>query len=88
MSRPPRAGTEVPRAPGFLDALPEASRRALIAGAVERRFAADEVLFLAGTEARFLHLVLEGRVRVVREPGGRPHVIQRGGCTCATPPCR
>lgn len=79
MTPPPHAGTEVPRPAGFLDALPEASRRALVAGAVERRFAADEVLFLAGTEARFLHLVLEGRVRVVRESGGRPHVIHHEG---------
>src|SRR3954453_14745730 len=71
-------GTKVPppAAPrGFCPAPPEAARRALLAGAVERRLGAGEVLFLAGAPARGLFVVLEGRVRVVRGAGGRPHVI-------------
>ena len=37
----------------------------------ERQFAAGEVLYLAGSEAHALYLVLEGRVRLLRERGGR-----------------
>jgi CRP/FNR family transcriptional regulator len=43
--------------------------------AVERSFSPDEVIFLAGTEAGGLHVVLSGRVRVVRGRGDRQHVV-------------
>jgi CRP/FNR family transcriptional regulator len=84
MTPAPATGTKVPppascAALGFFAELPDAARRALLAGAVERRFGADEVLFLAGTPARGLYVVTEGRVRVVRGAGGRPHVIHEEG---------
>ena len=85
MSAPGRAGTKVcpppaaTRPDGFLAALPERARRALVAGAVEREYVADAVLFLAGSPARNLYVVLEGRVRVLRAGGGRPHVVHAEG---------
>jgi CRP/FNR family transcriptional regulator len=57
-------------------------REALLRGAVERRYAPDEVIFLAGSPAHNLYLVLDGRVRVLRGDGGRAHVVhveERGG---------
>jgi CRP/FNR family transcriptional regulator len=60
-------------------ALAPRARSALLAGAVERRFAAGAVLYLAGAPARGLYLVLEGRVRVLRAGGGRPHVLHVEG---------
>ena len=47
--------------------------------AVERSFAPGEGLFLAGAEPRGLHVVLEGRVRVVRARGDRQHVVHTEG---------
>ncbi len=52
---------------------------ALARHAVERAFAPGEVLFLAGAEPRGLHVVLEGRVRVVRARGDRQHVVHTEG---------
>ncbi|HEX6039462.1 Crp/Fnr family transcriptional regulator [Longimicrobium sp.] len=40
-----------------------------------RTFAADEVLWHAGTEPRGFFVIVEGRVRVVRTVRGRQHVI-------------
>ena len=82
MPRARPAGTEVPRPvvpAGWLASLPPRARDALLAGAVERRFGADQVLFLAGTPARGLYVVLEGRVRVLRAGAGRTHVIHVEG---------
>jgi CRP/FNR family transcriptional regulator len=56
-----------------------AALRTLRARAVERRFAADEVLFIAGAPSRGLFVILEGSVRVVRTRGGRQHVIHLEG---------
>ena len=56
-----------------------AARRELTARAVTRRFAAGEVLFTAGSEARGLFVILEGRVRVTRGARGRPHVVHEEG---------
>jgi CRP-like cAMP-binding protein len=56
-----------------------AGRRELAARAVERRFAAGEVLFTAGSPARGLFVIVEGRVRVTRGGGGRPHVVHEEG---------
>lgn len=59
-----------------------AARESLVRRAVERRAAADEVLWIAGAEPGGLVLLLEGEVRVVRAEGGRQHVIhveQDGG---------
>ena len=52
-----------------------AALRTLRSRSVERRFATDEVLFIAGAPSRGLFVVLEGSVRVVRTRAGRQHVI-------------
>lgn len=80
MARARPAGTEVPRVPGgWIAALPAQARDALLGGAVERRFAPDAVLYLAGSPARAMHVILEGRVRLIRAGAGRPHVIHVEG---------
>ncbi len=56
-----------------------AGRRELEARAVTRRFRAGEVLFSAGTPARGLFVIVEGRVRVTRGGHGRPHVVHEEG---------
>ena len=54
--------------------LDEKALGALASLAVERRFARDEVLFIAGDEARGLYVVVEGAVRAFRESeDGREH---------------
>ena len=68
-----------------LDALPlfaglsGATRRRMIDGAVERRYAAGATLFRAGTEAPGLYVILSGRVRVIRSREGRQHVVHTEG---------
>lgn len=56
-----------------------AALRTLRSRSVERRFAADEVLFIAGAPSRGLFVILEGSVRVVRTRDGRQHVIHIEG---------
>lgn len=81
MSTEIRAGTKVSSVqatgghPWLLDSLNERARGALLASAVERTFAAGEVLYLAGSPAQYLYLVLDGRVRLLRESHGRTIVI-------------
>ncbi len=61
----------------------------LAARAIERRFQKDELLFVAGEEARGLYVVVEGAVRAFREnPDGREQVIhvERAGATVAEVP--
>ncbi len=61
----------------------------LAARAIERRFQKDELLFVAGEEARGLFVVVEGAVRAFREsPDGREQVIhvERAGGTVAEVP--
>jgi CRP/FNR family transcriptional regulator len=63
--------------------------RALAARAVERRFRKDELLFIAGEEARGLYVIVEGAVRAFRESAdGREQVIhvERAGATVAEVP--
>ena len=55
------------------------AHRTLASRAVERRFAPDETLFLAGTPSRGLFVILEGTVRVLRTRDGRQHVIHQEG---------
>lgn len=57
---------------------PEA-RRALQHGAALRRFAAEEVLFTAGSSSRGLFVILEGSVRVLRVAADRQHVVHTEG---------
>jgi CRP-like cAMP-binding protein len=69
--------------------LDEKTLRALAERAVERRYARDEVLFIAGEEARGLFCVVEGAVRAFRAgPDGREQVIhvERAGATVAELP--
>lgn len=57
--------------------------------AVPRRFSKDEILFIAGEEARGLHVIVEGSVRAFRESSdGREQVIhvERAGGTVAELP--
>jgi CRP-like cAMP-binding protein len=69
--------------------LDNASLATLAAHAVERRYERDEVLFLAGEEARGLYVIVEGAVRAFRESlDGREQVIhvERAGATVAEVP--
>ena len=60
----------------------------LAAHAVPRHYGKDEVLFLAGEEARGLFVILSGSVRAFRESEGREQVIhvERAGATVAEVP--
>ena len=66
------------RAP-LIGTLSLAARRVLAAKAVVRRYAAGATLWSAGDEVRSMAIVLEGRVRVVREGRGRQHVLHSEG---------
>ena len=57
----------------------DAARRELAARTVRRIYEADETLFRAGTAARGLYVIVSGRVRVVRDTGGRRHVLHEEG---------
>ena len=63
--------------------------RALAARAEVRRLARDELLFMAGDEARGLYVIVEGKLRAFRtSPEGREQVLQveRDGATFAEVP--
>ena len=69
--------------------LSEDELRALAERAVEQRVARDEILFVAGDEARGLYVIVEGSVRAFRESlDGREQVIhvERAGTTIAEVP--
>lgn len=69
--------------------LDERTLSALAARAIERRFEKDDVLFVAGDEARGLYVIVEGAVRAFRENiDGREQVIhvERAGATVAEVP--
>jgi CRP/FNR family transcriptional regulator len=68
LSRAPLVGT-----------LSLAARRVIATKAVVRRYAAGAILWRAGDEVRSMAIVLEGRVRVVREGRGRQHVLHSEG---------
>jgi CRP/FNR family transcriptional regulator, dissimilatory nitrate respiration regulator len=53
--------------------------RELAARSTTRTYAAGETLFVARTSARGLFVVVEGRVRVVRDVSGRRHVLHEEG---------
>lgn len=55
------------------------ARDALAARAVLRTFRAGQWLWRAGDESRGLYLVIDGRVRVVRDVGLRQHVVHVEG---------
>ena len=73
----------------LFEALDETTLHLLAGRAVERRFQKDEVLFVAGEEARGLYVIVEGAVRAFRvSPDGREQVIhvERAGATIAEVP--
>jgi CRP-like cAMP-binding protein len=78
---------ELAALPLFADAAPEVVD-ALARRGAEVRFAANEVIFLAGSEPRGWFVVLDGLVRVVRGSRGRQHVVhtERVGGTLAEVP--
>lgn len=76
------------RTPLFKE-LDEETLRALAARSVERRFHKDELLFVAGDEARGLYVIVNGAVRAFRESAdGREQIIhvEREGTTVAEVP--
>ena len=69
--------------------LDEKTLGALAARAVERSYARDEILFIAGEEAHGLYVIVSGSVRAFRESvDGREQVIhvERAGATVAELP--
>jgi len=67
---------------------PESALRALAPFASVKRYAARQTLWRAGTPLDHMAIVLEGRVRVVREGGTRQHVVHTegpGGTLCEVP---
>lgn len=73
----------------LFEALDETTIRVLSERAFERRFQKDEVLFVAGEEARGLYVIVEGAVRAFRASlDGREQVIhvERAGATIAELP--
>src|SRR6266508_3766988 len=73
----------------LFEELDENTLRLLAERAFERRFQKDEVLFVAGGEARGLYVIVEGAVRAFRASlDGREQVIhvERAGATIAEVP--
>ena len=73
----------------LFEALDQATLGVLAERALERRFQKDEVLFVAGEEARGLYVIVEGAVRAFRGSlDGREQVIhvERAGATIAEVP--
>ena len=60
-------------------ALPPRARHELARRGVECRWATGEVIFRAGDRALGIHLLLDGRVRVVRESGTRRQLVHVEG---------
>jgi CRP/FNR family transcriptional regulator len=77
------------RRTALFNELDEDTLHALAAHAIERRLQKDELLFVAGEEARGLYVIIEGAVRAFRESAdGREQVIhvERAGATVAEVP--
>jgi CRP/FNR family transcriptional regulator len=69
--------------------LNDVALQALAERAIEKRLGRDEVLFIAGEEARGLYVIMEGSVRAYRDtPDGREQVIhvEHTGATIAELP--
>jgi CRP/FNR family transcriptional regulator len=73
----PPAAAPLPDLPLFRHLAPEARR--ILAAAPQRRFRRGQTLWAAGAEAQGLAVVLSGRVRVVRAPGGRQYGVHTEG---------
>lgn len=72
-----RAAAPLPDLPLFRTLAPAAGR--VLAAAPRRRFRRGETLWVMGVEARGVVIVLTGRVRVVRAPGGRQYSVHTEG---------
>jgi CRP/FNR family transcriptional regulator, dissimilatory nitrate respiration regulator len=59
--------------------LNQAAKLALATRAIERRYQSEATIFSAGDQALGIFILIEGRVRVIRESGGRRHVIHEEG---------
>lgn len=70
--------SELRRLPLFLE-ISDAACRELAARSVGRAYRSGETLFTAGAEAQGLYVLTSGRVRVVRDAGGRRHVLHEEG---------
>jgi CRP/FNR family transcriptional regulator len=70
--------SDIRRLPLFAD-ISDVACRALAARAVRRTYERGETLFAAGAEARGLHVIVDGRVRVVRDTAGRRRVVHEEG---------
>lgn len=68
---------ELPDVPLFRHLSREA--RTILSAAPRRRFRRGQTLWTAGSEAHALLVVLTGRVRVVRAPGGRQYGVHAEG---------
>ena len=80
---------EALRRTAFFRELDDGALNALAERAIERQFRKDEVLFIAGEEARGLYVIVAGAVRAFRESlDGREQVIhvERAGATVAEVP--
>ena len=76
------------RAIPFFAAFPDRALQVMADHAIERQYQAGETLFRAGETANGLIVVLVGRVRVVRQAGGRAQVVhvETGGGTLGEVP--
>ncbi|MFL5576741.1 MAG: Crp/Fnr family transcriptional regulator [Gemmatimonadaceae bacterium] len=74
---PTPADTVLPDLPLFRHLTPGARR--ILAAAPRRRFRRGQTLWVAGASAQGLAVVLTGRVRVVRAPGGRQYGVHTEG---------
>jgi CRP-like cAMP-binding protein len=70
--------SEVRRLPPFAG-ISDAACRELAARALTRVYDPGDTLFSAGASARGLYVIVRGRVRVVRDAGGRRHVLHEEG---------
>ncbi len=68
---------ELPDLPLFRHLAPEVHR--IVAAAPRRRFRRGQTLWAAGADAEGIVVVLSGRVRVVRAPGGRQYGVHTEG---------
>ena len=73
----PSSFSALPDLPLFRGLAPQA--RELLAAAPRRRFRSGQTLWTAGAEVMALAVILEGRVRVVRAPGGRQYGVHTEG---------
>ena len=74
---PSRPTSGLPDLPLFRGLAPAARR--ILAAAPRRRFRPEQTLWTAGAEAQGLAIILDGRVRVVRAPGGRQYAVHTEG---------